>query len=67
MVAAIYEAEHDIAWLQAAFPPLEMEHKYWTSAPKQLRVRAAADPAAAVHQLSRYYAATELPRPEGYR
>ena len=67
MVSAIFEAERDRAWLHAAFPALEREYRYWTSAPKQLRVRAAWQGQGAVHQLARYYADTEEPRPEGYR
>lgn len=67
MVLAIFEAERDRAWLQAAFPALETEYTYWTSAPKQLCVRAAWQDKGAVHQLARYYADTEEPRPEGYR
>ena len=68
MVLAIYDAERDKAWLQAGLSALETEYKYWTSAPKQLRVRSAwQQQQGAVHQLARYYADTVQPRPEGYR
>lgn len=67
MVLAIFQAERDRAWLQFAFPALETEYRYWTSAPKQLCVRAAGQHQGAVHHLARYYADTEEPRPEGYR
>jgi len=67
MIAAIYDAEGGTAWLQAALPALEIEHIYWTSASKQLHVRAAWQEQGEVSHLSRYYADTETPRPEGYR
>ena len=67
MVLAIYEAERDRAWLQAAFAALETEYRYWTSAPKQVGVRGAWQQRGAIHKLARYYADTEQPRPEGFR
>ena len=67
MVSAIYDAERDRAWLQTAFPALETEYGYWTSAPKQVCVRAAWQQRGATHKLARYYADTDQPRPEGFR
>ena len=67
MVAAVYDNTEDTAFLQSAFSALELEHRYWTSAPKQLRVTDARQQVPAVHSLARYYANTTEPRPEGYR
>lgn len=67
MVAAIYDVSYDRAFLHDAFTALEMEYKYWTGPPKQLSIRASGGPEAAIHRLSRYFADTEEPRPEGYR
>ena len=67
MVAAVYDGTGDMAFLQHAFPALELEHKYWTSPPKQLSVTDAQQRVPAVHSLARYYAETTEPRPEGYR
>ena len=67
MVAAVHDNMGDMAFLQYAFSALEMEHKYWTSPPKQLMVTDAWQRAPAVHSLARYYAETTEPRPEGYR
>jgi alpha,alpha-trehalase len=50
--------------LQRALPLLLSEHKYWTSAPKQVRVQ---DKQGRVYNLSRYWADWYQPRPESYR
>lgn len=67
MVAAVYDNTGDMAFLQSAFSALQLEHKYWTSPPKRLRVTDARQRTPAVHSLARYYAETTEPRPEGYR
>lgn len=50
--------------------PLQLliqEHKYWMSAPKLVRVRAANGTSNTVYNLSRYHAEWNLPRPESYK
>ena len=62
MVAAVYEATQDDAFLMEAFPLLLSEHAYWTAEPKQVTV----SQDSMTHNLSRYYANWFAPRPESY-
>ena len=64
MVRVVWEATLDTSVLENALPALLAEHDYWTRPPKQVRVQA---PDGSVHELTRYYADWDSPRPESFR
>jgi alpha,alpha-trehalase len=66
MIKIVYAATQNRTLLTSALPLLIQEHKYWMSAPKLVRVRAANGTSNTVYNLSRYHAEWNLPRPESY-
>ncbi|PSC74959.1 putative trehalase [Micractinium conductrix] len=63
-VAAVHASAPDLALLARALAALQREHAYWTSSPKAVELQG---PDGRTHRLSRYWAATDQPRPEAYR
>eukprot|EP00898_Chlorokybus_atmophyticus_P005456 jgi/Chlat1/5911/Chrsp4S06406 len=61
-VLEYYQYTDDIDLVREALPLLQEEYAYWTRGKKLVRV----EQGGRVHELSRYYAETDLPRPESY-
>ncbi|CAL5001319.1 unnamed protein product [Urochloa decumbens] len=61
MVLEVYEATGDVKFVREALPPLLKEHSFWTSEIHSVAIR---DNHGHVHNLSRYQAKWNKPRPE---
>jgi alpha,alpha-trehalase len=61
MILAIFKRVQDPSLLKTALPVLLQEHKFWTTDPHIVLVE---DSVCNVHQLSRYWARWDSPRPE---
>jgi alpha,alpha-trehalase len=61
MILAIFKREQDPSLLKTALPVLLQEHKFWTTDPHIVLLE---DSGCNVHQLSRYWARWDSPRPE---
>ncbi|XP_056174090.1 probable trehalase [Syzygium oleosum] len=60
MIRAIYEKTHDKEFVAKCLPALLKEHEFWTSGFHQITIR----DRECSHNLSRYYAMWDKPRPE---
>ncbi|XP_030540312.1 probable trehalase isoform X2 [Rhodamnia argentea] len=62
MIRAIYERTHDVEFVMKCLPALLKEHEFWTSGLHQITIQ----DRQCSHNLSRYYAMWDKPRPESF-
>ncbi|KAF8028045.1 hypothetical protein BT93_E0838 [Corymbia citriodora subsp. variegata] len=62
MIRAIYEKTHDVKFVEESLLALRKEHGFWTSGLHQITVQ----DRECSHNLSRYYAMWDKPRPESF-
>ncbi|KAL7608568.1 hypothetical protein Lser_V15G10043 [Lactuca serriola] len=63
MVIEVYKQTHDMDLVKKALPALIKEHKFWNSG---IHVVTIEDAQGTIHNLSRYYAMWNKPRPESF-
>ena len=64
MVREVWAATKDEAFLRRAVEVLVVEHAYWSSPPKAVRIRG---PSGAQYSLARYWAHWTCARPEDFK
>lgn len=63
MVIEVYKQTHDMDLVKKALPALIKEHKFWNSGVHNIAIE---DAQGSIHNLSRYYAMWNQPRPESF-